>query len=186
MLFSLLRHSGARGRAAGAHGVGGGWVQADLGAVYDITAIGYCPRSGYEYRCPDGMFMVSEDGENWTTVYTITGKPSFGMHYVRPKGAATGRYVRYQVPDGTPNNGYNSDDVYCCNIAEIELYGNLIGALQGDVNADGTVSLADAVMLQKYLLTQSSTVSDASAADLDADGKLTARDLTRLKQLLLK
>ncbi|MBQ8921168.1 MAG: discoidin domain-containing protein [Oscillospiraceae bacterium] len=105
-------------------GVGNGWVQADLGGVYDITGIGYCPRSGYEARCTDGMFMVSEDGESWTTVYTITGKPSYGMHYVRPDGGtAAARYVRYQVPDGKPNNGYNTDDVYCCNIAEIELFG---------------------------------------------------------------
>ncbi len=168
-------------------GLGGGWVQADLGALYELQAIGYCPRKGLEYRCADGMFLISQDGVNWTTVYTIKGAPTYEMHYAQGfTGDLTARYVRYQVPDGTPNNGYNSDDVYCCNIAEIELYGNLIGALQGDVNADGTVSLADAVMLQKYLLTQSSTVSDASAADLDADGKLTARDLTRLKQLLLK
>lgn len=31
-------------------------AQADLGDVYDITAIGYAPRGGYEYRCKDAYF----------------------------------------------------------------------------------------------------------------------------------
>lgn len=109
-------------------GLGGGWVQADLGAVYDLTAFGYCPRSGYEYRCADAMFQVSDDGVTWQTVYTISGAPSSGMHLVRPDGGTvSGRYVRYAVPDGTPNNGVNKDSTYCCNIAEIEIYGAAAG-----------------------------------------------------------
>lgn len=106
-------------------GVGDGYVQVDLGQDYDLTAIGFCPRKGYEYRAGDGKFMVSSDGENWSTVYTISGEPSFGMHYVTSfEGPASGRYVRYQVPSGAPANSFNKDSVYCCNIAEIELYGS--------------------------------------------------------------
>lgn len=105
-------------------GVGGGWVQADLGEVYDITAIGYCPRSGYEYRMADSFFQFSEDGTNWTTVATVAGQPPFGMNYITSlTGTASARYIRFAVPEGAPQNSYNKDDVYCCNIAEIELYG---------------------------------------------------------------
>lgn len=105
-------------------GLGDGWVMADLGQIYDFTAIGYAPRSSFEYRCPDGIFEVSNDGVNWTTIYTISAKPNSGMQYVtRLQGIPTGRYVRYRVPSGAPQNEYNKDNVYCCNIAEIELYG---------------------------------------------------------------
>ena len=107
-------------------GLGGGWVQADLGDVYDLTAIGYCPRQGYEYRMADGMFQLSEDGVNWHTAYTISGSPSFAMHYAtRLEGSNRARYVRYAVPEGAPKNAYNKDDVYCCNLAELKIYGSI-------------------------------------------------------------
>ena len=103
-------------------GVSDGWVQADLGRLYDITALGYAPRSGYEYRMVAGKFLVSGDGRSWTTLYTVKSKPTSGMHYVTSIGA-TARYIRYEVPSGQPNNEYNSDSAYCANIAEIALFG---------------------------------------------------------------
>lgn len=168
-------------------GVGNGWVQVDLGAVYDITAIGYSPRKGYEYRCPDGMFMISMDGENWTTIYTIPNQPSFAMHYIKDfTGDTTARYVRYQVPDGAPNNAYNDDDVYCCNIAEIEIYGDFVSKIteEGDINADGGFTVADLVMLQNYLVHRGA-VTDWQAGDLCEDNKLDIFDLCIMKQKLL-
>ena len=57
----------------------------------------------------------------------------------------------------------------------------------GDINQDGTVSLADAVTLQKYLLNQCTLSAEAAAlADLNADGKLNAADFTLLKRILLQ
>ncbi len=105
-------------------GVSDGWVQADLGSLYDLSAIGYAPRAGYEYRMTDGMFKASADGVSWTTLYTVKGKPTSGMHYVTAlSGDTTARYVRYEVPTGAPKNEYNSDSDYCANIAEIALFG---------------------------------------------------------------
>ncbi|MBR7085299.1 MAG: discoidin domain-containing protein [Oscillospiraceae bacterium] len=107
-------------------GVGNGWVQVDLGQLYDIDAIGYCPRQGYEYRIADSMFLFSDDGINWRKAYTLSGKPNFSMHYLSKFDTnRTARYVRYAVPEGEPKNDYNHDPVYCCNIAEIKLYGNV-------------------------------------------------------------
>ena len=166
-------------------GVGAGWVQADLGGLYDVQAIGFCPRSGFEYRAEDGYFEVSADGRSWKKVYTITGVPSFGMHTVKLDDAAPARYIRYAVPDGAPNNKSNPDSVYCCNIAEIKIYGEAAGSVIGDVTADGKCDHDDAAALELYLISGTAP-ADWSAGDLDGNGRLNATDLTMLKRLLLK
>ncbi len=58
-------------------------------------------------------------------------------------------------------------------------------SLAGDVNGDGSVSLADAVALANYLTAQSSTLPVWKNGDMNGDGKLNAVDLTLLKQSLL-
>ena len=169
-------------------GVGDGWVQADLGGTYLLQAIGFCPREGKEFRCADGMFMVSADGENWKTVYTVSGVPGYGMQYIPLEGEnITARYIKYAVPTGAPKEPSNPDSVCCCNIAEIEVYGTetAAGPLRGDVNSDGSVTVADAVMLTKYLSTEG-TVKSWEAGDLNGDKKLNAKDLSLLKQILLR
>ena len=168
-------------------GVGEGWVQADLGGLYCVDAIAYCPRMGYEYRCEDGIFAFSQDGTEWTVVHTVQGVPSSGMHTVMlPTGTPLTRYVRYYVPEGAPNNKSNPDSVYCCNIAEIKLYGNAAQKREGDVTADGLTSLADAVALYKFLTAESDTLADWQAGDMDGNGRLTAADLSLLKRMLFR
>ncbi len=54
----------------------------------------------------------------------------------------------------------------------------------GDVNGDGQFNLADAVALQRYLLTIDNTLANPQAADLNADGRLNAVDLALLKHNL--
>ncbi|MBR6617077.1 MAG: right-handed parallel beta-helix repeat-containing protein [Oscillospiraceae bacterium] len=54
----------------------------------------------------------------------------------------------------------------------------------GDCNGDGQCSVADAVMLQKYLL-GAGTLTHAGNADLDGNDKLNAFDLALLKRKLL-
>ncbi len=169
-------------------GVGNGYVQADLGGLYNITAIGYTPRKSYEYRCPDSMFQISQDGKNWTTIHTITNEPNFAMQYIKNfSGSTTARYIRYIVPEGEPQNIWNKDNVYCCNIAEIKIYGESAGeaAVIGDVNKDGSFSVADAVMLQKWLLNvPDATLTDWKSADLCADGIIDVFDFCKMRELL--
>lgn len=57
-------------------------------------------------------------------------------------------------------------------------------AVRGDVNADSECNAADAVMMLKYLLTEGA-LTDPAAGDLDADGRISAADLTLLKQMIL-
>ena len=59
--------------------------------------------------------------------------------------------------------------------------------VRGDVNADGVCNAADAVLLQKWLLAVPDTVLVRSnAADMLADGRLDAADLSIMKRALLK
>ncbi|MBP0972632.1 MAG: discoidin domain-containing protein [Oscillospiraceae bacterium] len=167
-------------------GVGDGWIQADLGESYDLRAIGFCPRSGYEYRMADSYFEVSEDGTTWEKVYTVSGKPT-GMQQVVLPEAKTARYIRYAVPSGAPNNGVNQDSVYCCNIAEVEFYGLpvTIPPVAGDLNTDGAADLIDLITLQKFIH-GIGELPDEAAADLMQDGVIDVFDLAMLKWLLLR
>lgn len=163
-------------------GLQGGYVQADLGGMYRIAAFGYCARKGYEYRMADGMIQVSADGESWKTVHIITRKPAYGMQYVTDMEDVTARYVRYIVPEGKPANAYNTDDVYNCSIAELELFGEAAEPVPGDVNADGVLSVPDIVLFQKWLLHMDVTLPDGNAADGNGDGILNVFDMALLKR----
>jgi len=62
-----------------------------------------------------------------------------------------------------------------------------VAAVRGDVNADGVLSMADAVALQKWLLLlPDSALPQWRAGDLCADGKLDAADLSLLKREVLQ
>lgn len=59
-------------------------------------------------------------------------------------------------------------------------------SLQGDVNLDGTVSVNDVVMLQKYLLNvQKFSYDNFMIADMNQDGRVNVFDLILLKKKLL-
>lgn len=55
----------------------------------------------------------------------------------------------------------------------------------GDVNGDGTTSVLDVVMLQKWLLNKGD-LTNWEAADLCQDGRIDVFDLCLLKKALLK
>ena len=76
--------------------------------------------------------------------------------------------------------------VYRCALTpdEVKALSGGTGALRGDVNADGTVSIADAVMMQKFLLCEG-TVTDWQAGDLDGNRRLNAVDFALLKRILI-
>ncbi len=107
-------------------GVTNGYVTLDLGNEYTIGAFGYAPRSGYEYRMIDGYFEGSTDGETWTTLYTITAKPTAGEITYAYDIADTEnkyRYIRYTVPSSEYTQSYNGkSEAYNCNVAEIEVW----------------------------------------------------------------
>ena len=60
-------------------------------------------------------------------------------------------------------------------------------ALSGDVNADGTFSVSDVILLQKWLAAEPDTkLADWKAADFNHDNVLNAVDLSMMKEYLIK
>lgn len=57
-------------------------------------------------------------------------------------------------------------------------------ALTGDVNSDGSVDIADLVMLQKYVL-GSGVITDWTAADVCCDGQIDSFDTAMLRRILI-
>ena len=57
--------------------------------------------------------------------------------------------------------------------------------LIGDVNADGTVAVADAALFSKWLLGEKAEINAANS-DVIADGKYNVFDLAALKRMLTK
>ena len=81
--------------------------------------------------------------------------------------------------------GANGQASYCMNY--IVLAAADAGSLRGDVNLDGSLSVADAVALMKFLLAEDTlTAEQAAQADLNSDRKLNAVDLSLLKQMLIR
>ena len=59
--------------------------------------------------------------------------------------------------------------------------------INGDVNADGKFTIADAVMLQKWLLADPAVqLKNWKAADFSDNNRLDAADLTMMKRALMK
>ncbi len=99
------------------------------------------------------------------------------------------------VFSSTMNGGY---DLYYCDgrnvtaLTELNSDKNELGAsffpytVSGDVNADGVLTAADLVLLQKWLLAvQNTELKDWQAADLCKDGRLDTFDLVLMRQELL-
>lgn len=64
---------------------------------------------------------------------------------------------------------------------------NAAGALNGDINLDGTIDKADILMLQDHLAASSAlNVSQRQTADIDGSGSLNVIDLSLLKRQVLK
>ncbi len=70
-------------------------------------------------------------------------------------------------------------------VMALTLTAPVLAAVQGDVNADGALGIADVVMLCKYLATQGA-LTDASAADLNGDSVINAVDLTLIKRAVMQ
>lgn len=71
------------------------------------------------------------------------------------------------------------------NIQHVTLTGNGDEPLQGDVNCDGVVNIADVTVLIDYLLGNVPEDFDTNAADVNDDGLINIADVTALIDLLL-
>ena len=58
-----------------------------------------------------------------------------------------------------------------------------VSGIRGDVNADGQFSIADLVMMQKFLI-RGGTLTDWQQGDLYEDGVIDAKDLVLMRRML--
>jgi len=82
------------------------WIYVDLGSTFNITRVklNWEAASGKNY-----LIQVSSDATNWTTMATITGNTTSGVHdYTGLSG--TGRYVRVYGTARTTPYGYSLYD----------------------------------------------------------------------------
>lgn len=96
-------------------------------------------------------------------------------------------YYGVHVADGASDNTAGIITV-CNDLAVLNNYPYDFSAsrVTGDLNGDGRCGIADAVLLQKHLLTAEFLPQGTfAAADLSGDGKVNAADLTLLKRLAI-
>lgn len=167
--------------------LGSGWGSAGCAVCINaVTADGlkFWTSKGYSLKLGNGSkAIVDFDGtlskENKETgtkddveAYVADGKVELQMWWYSSEKDESGDTddisVKYQ----------NVEVIY-------EYSGNEPDTVQGDVNADGTFDKKDAADLQAYLLTKSA-LKNAEAGDLDGNGRLTAADLSAMKQKLMK
>ncbi len=98
--------------------------------------------------------------------------------------------------DSSSYNGYSGEMQKAPNIC-VYSNGVLIGGTEpdgttpvtttaGDINKDGSVNVADLVILQKYLVNIDVKISDTKAADVDGNGKVNVFDAVKLRRMLIK
>lgn len=102
---------------------------------------------------------------------------------------------------GTISNGYGTNDgIYSGSImgykdSTAQAYAKKHGrsfkeyyykSISGDVNSDGSVSIADAVSLQNFLLGRTKTLCNWKNADLCKDNRLDAFDMVLMRRLLIE
>lgn len=95
-----------------------GWLEIDFGGIASFNVIGFSPRNSFLDRMIDGTFYVSNDGVDWTPVYTVESRPAYKMNFAYLDKTYDCRYIRYDIPSGQRDNGEN----YIANIAEVAIY----------------------------------------------------------------
>jgi beta-glucanase (GH16 family) len=82
------------------------WIYVDLGAGYNITevSLNWQHAAGRDYQ-----IQVSDDAASWTTIQSVTGNTTFGVHDY-PGLSGAGRYVRVFGTARATQYGYSLFD----------------------------------------------------------------------------
>lgn len=115
----------------------------------------------------------------WLSDYTKTE-----MTAVNNKDVTFVLYAREVKAGETVTLGANGQSAGCVNYVVFASEAQN-GPVAGDVNADGVLGIADAVMLQKWIV-NAGDLTDQAAADCDANGTIDAFDLCLLKRLMIQ
>ncbi len=130
-----------------------------------------------------GLDSRVENVPSWMAAYEKTG-----MTAASDNDVVFDLYKTTVKAGDTVKLGTNGQSAYCVNYTVfVTTAGAASASLRGDLNADGKVDTADALLLQKWLLAVPETViPNPEAGDLDGDGQTDVFDMALLRQLLLK
>ncbi len=118
------------------------------------------------YRCPDGYFTEGANNHNNPHLSKFVGKC----------------YIDSDV-EFTTNENTIYGNAAMLFLSAAMLHYNAPTSVRGDVNADGTFSVTDVIMLQKWLL-RAGGITAPNAGDLCEDGLLNGFDLAVMKREL--
>lgn len=162
-------------------------VEGTFHYLMGVNPLSFSYVSGYGENCVDNIFSA---------IYSTDARLE---PYQTPAGYFTEGANNHNNPHLSKFTGkcyIDSDAEYTTN--ENTIYGNaamilLTAAMmaklgtdhvRGDVNADGLLSMADLIMMQKWLVC-GGELNDWKAGDMNADGAITTDDLCMIKQVFL-
>ncbi|RGM77403.1 MULTISPECIES: RICIN domain-containing protein [Ruminococcus] len=130
-----------------------------------------------------GNVYVNSDNGNDFQKWYIYGES--GAYILKPKNSS----CVLDITSGSVNDGANVQ-IYNWNGTTAQKFQiwklDYTPVLPGDLNSDNTLTTADAVLLQRYLLQERTlTQSQWQTADLNADGTVNGFDLALLRQKLV-
>jgi len=151
----------------------------------------------YSFELPNGTYSVEMCfSDPWGCSKNPTAYANYGKsdETVLVKNAPTDRTAvtgTAKVTDGELTINFRSEDkainVGYIIIRPVETESAPINGKKGDLNLDGAVNTADAVIMQKYILgTTTITCEQAYAADVYSDTIPDAFDMVMLRKMLLE
>ena len=121
------------------------------------------------YRCPDGYFTEGADDRDAPHLSKFSGKC----------------YIDSDAEYTTNENTIYGNAAMLLLTSAIKSYND--SRVRGDINADGKFNIADAVLLQSWLLKRpGSEPADWKAGDLSSNGMLDTFDLIAMKEELVE
>lgn len=92
-----------------------GYVMFDLGEAKEIAAFSYAPRNGFSDRMTGATIYGSDNGEDWSPIYTIDSAPSSGTDtFVYYRDFNDGKTVTYRY--------VKIERASECNVSEFSVY----------------------------------------------------------------
>lgn len=160
---------------------GSGWANA--GCAVSINAK---DKDGNDFWTSKSYTIGLGSGKTASIQFdgTLTNKAGDDVEAV----IADGKVELQQWWDASEKKENGEDDVISVEYTQVQVvyeYKKDIDSVRGDVNADGTFSIADIIMLQKWLV-GSGNITDMKAGDLYEDGKINIFDLSMMKQELIE
>ncbi|WP_295075029.1 RICIN domain-containing protein [Ruminococcus sp.] len=136
---------------------------------------------------------ISSDSALHLSVMEFTGSDNQRFNVICNKDGSYS-IIQSQKYIGTENNSKNFESSLCLNtitgadsckfVLEPIVPEEIVSPVIGDVNDDGIISMADLVMLQKYLLKAGNLIKSFTA-DVNKDGYVDVFDSVALRKLLI-